>query len=265
MPILALVLLALGLTILAGAADPFARGGQRVLCRTEDGLFVTAEVFAPFADKATPLIVLFHQARWSRGEYLEIVPRLNALGFNCMTVDQRSGQAIHGVFNETYRRAQAAGKSTRYADALPDLPAALNRAHKDFAEGPVIAWGSSYSAALALKVAGDRPELVDGVVAFSPGEYFVNQDKPETWIQDSARKIAVPAFVTSARDEQEQWADIFAAIPGEQKVSYVPETEGTHGSRALYAKFPDSEGYWQAVEAFLARFLVEDSQDPGDG
>lgn len=63
---------------------------------SKDGLTLTADLYI-MHDKSAPFIVLFHQARWSRGEYEEIAPRLNMMGFNCMAVDLRSGGQVNGV------------------------------------------------------------------------------------------------------------------------------------------------------------------------
>jgi pimeloyl-ACP methyl ester carboxylesterase len=168
-----------------------------------------------------------------------------------MAIDQRSGNAVNDVENETAKRATAAGKGTNYSDAMPDLVAALAYAREHFAKGKVIAWGSSYSASLVLKIAGDHPELVDAALAFAPGEYFDKLGKSDTWITESAAKIQVPVFITSARKEAGLWEGIFEAIPSKKKVSYIPDTEGNHGSRALWEQFDDSEGYWKAVTSFL--------------
>lgn len=216
-----------------------------------DGLQITADVYMEHKDQKTPFIVLFHQAHWSRGEYLEIAPRLNRLGFNCMAVDLRSGKGVNGVANETMLRAKANDKGTNYVDALPDIKAALKYTRKHYAQDKIILWGSSYSAALVLKVAGDMPDLANGVLAFAPGEYFKRLGKPADWIENSAKKIQIPAFITSARREKEAWSAIFNAIPAKSKASYLPETKGNHGSRALWKKFDDSEGYWKAVQDFL--------------
>lgn len=222
-----------------------------------DSLEVTADLYIAHQDLKTPLMVLFHQAGWSRGEYREIAPKLNVLGYNCMAVDQRSGDGVNEVPNETARRAAKAGKGTTYLDARQDMIAALAYARRHFAKGKLIAWGSSYSAALVLQIAGEQPGLVDGVLAFAPGEYFGRSGKPGNWIQESAKNIRVPVFITSARDERDRWAAIFQAIPGENKGSYIPETPGNHGSRALWEKFADSPGYWQAVTAFLKKYFPE--------
>ncbi len=157
----------------------------------EDGLLITADIYAPYKNGEAPIVVLFHQAGWSRGEYTEIAPKLNSLGYNCMAVDQRSGESVRGVENETALRAAKENRATGYIDALPDIKAALSYARRHYGKGQLIAWGSSYSAALVLQVAGDSPGLVDGVLAFSPGEYFERAGKSAAWIQDSAQKLAL--------------------------------------------------------------------------
>ncbi len=217
-----------------------------------DGLQITADTHIEHPDKKIPFVVLFHQAHWSRrGEQQEIAPKLNQLGFNCMAVDLRSGKEVNGVVNVTMPRAKAENKGTTYVDALQDMEAGLKYARNHYAEDKVIAWGSSYSAALVLKIAADRPELVDGALTFAPGEYFKRLGKPRTWVQDSAKKIKIPAFITSARREKKPWSDIFNAIPFNTKASYLPDTNGNHGSRALWSRFKDSDGYWKAVTGFL--------------
>ncbi len=217
---------------------------------SEDGLTITADLYSAHPATA-PMIVLFHQAGWSRGEYLEIAPKLNKMGFNCLAIDQRSGGGVNNVKNETAARAKKAGKPTQYIHALQDMRAALKFAKAKHAKGKLIAWGSSYSAALTLKLAGDHPELVDAALSFAPGEYFKKQGKPGDWIQRSARKIQGPVFITSAKNEAPYWTPIFKVVPSKAKVSYLPKTKGNHGSRALWAKFSDHAGYWDAVRAFL--------------
>lgn len=217
-----------------------------------DGIKITADTYITHEEKNTPLLVLFHQAGWSRGEYLKIAPKLNALGFNCIVVDLRSGESVNGIENETALRARQAGKNVRYVDALPDIEAALRYAKSQYSESKTIAWGSSYSAALVLHIAGVQPELVDGVLAFAPGEYFSKQGKSKSWIQETAVNIDVPVFITSARNEQCNWLAIYAAIPAKQKTTFIPTTQGNHGSRALWEQFDDSEDYWDAVNAFLS-------------
>jgi len=219
---------------------------------SKDGLAITADSYYSGTEEELPLIVLFHQAGWSRGEYLEIAPKLYKLGYNVMAVDLRSGKAVNGVINQTAKAARKAGKRTRYIDALPDMEAALKYARKTVEpDVEVIAWGSSYSAALVLQLVGEKPELADAVLSFSPGEYFKKSGKPANWIQHSAQSINIPVFITSAKSEKGKWSAIFKGIKSKNKVSFILEANGNHGSRALWKKFSDSDEYWLAVSKFL--------------
>ena len=58
--------------------------------KAADNLEITADWYS-IPDSTAPIIILYHQAGWSRGEYIEIAPKLNAMGFQCLAVDQRSG------------------------------------------------------------------------------------------------------------------------------------------------------------------------------
>ena len=223
---------------------------------SNDGVIVVADTYIINLDKNTPMIVLFHQAGWSRGEYIDIAPKLNALGFNCIAVDLRSGNKINSVVNLTAKSAREDKFQTRYIDALPDILSALEFVNSNFPDNQIIAWGSSYSAALVLHVAGESNDLVDGVLAFAPGEYFTKQGKSSNWIKDSARKIKVPVFITSARNEKSNWSAIFDAIPTLDKTDFIPDTKGNHGSRALWEEFDDHEAYWNAVTKFLKQHFL---------
>ncbi len=221
---------------------------------SKDELAITADAYIAHPKEA-PFIVLFHQASWSRGEYLEIAPQLNQMGFNCMAIDQRSGDQINGLVNETKKRATAAGKQTDYLDALGDMYSAIAYAKKHYSTGKMIIWGSSYSASLSLKIAGDAKEKIDAVLAFAPGEYFKKPSEKAITIKSSAKNIQIPTFITSAKNEKDNWWEIYQSINTSTKKYYLPKTQGSHGSRALWKKFPHSESYWTATKIFLKQFL----------
>ncbi|WP_299799800.1 alpha/beta fold hydrolase [uncultured Maribacter sp.] len=212
---------------------------------SKDGLLITADYYE--AKGSETFILLFHQAGWSRGEYKEIAPKLNTLGYSCLAIDQRSGGAVNSVTNQTNQRAVEAGKEVKYLDAFQDIEATVAYVKKTYTPKKIVIWGSSYSSSLVLKYAGDYPDSVDAAMAFSPGEYFGKDD----FIKNSAAHIKVPTFITSAQNEQDNWAAINDAIPTTTKVTYVPATKGNHGSRALWEKFEDNDGYWNAVKNFL--------------
>lgn len=218
--------------------------------KASDGLEITASLYMD-NPKTAPLILLFHQAGWSRGEYNEIAPKLNKLGFNCIAVDLRSGGEVNGIINETNKRALLENKGTSYVDALVDINSAIDYAklnHKEASK--LIIWGSSYSAGLVLKVTGDRKD-VNAALAFSPAEYYYKLGRPKDWVTKSAKNIKVPVFITSTKLEKNKWWSIAEVIPSSNKAYFLPTKLGKHGSRALWNKYSDSQEYWTAVKEFL--------------
>lgn len=255
--LLAATVLALAAPLHQGATPPAPSadlGPQELSFPSLDDLELTADLYRCGVEDA-PLIVLFHQAGWSRGEYREIAPRLVALGYDCLAVDQRSGGEVGGVPNETARRATEAGKGTTFVDAEQDVVAALEYAREELKATRVLAWGSSYSAALVLRTVALRPELASACAAFAPGEYFTRFGKPADWIESSLGTLACPVFVTSSGSEEGSWKAMYAAIPDGHKRSFLPSTAGQHGSRALWKRFDDSPAYWSEVERFLKEAL----------
>ena len=215
---------------------------------TTDNLTVTADLYWT-GDANAAFILLFHQADYSRGEYLEIAPKLNALGYNCLAIDQRSGGGVNDIINETYKAAKAAGLPTSYTDAYADLQSALSYVESTYAPRKLIVWGSSYSSSLALILASEHPDEIAAVLAFSPGEYFKLDGKK---VADYATNITQPAFITSAKSEEKAWRGIADQIKSAGSVFFVPEGNGRHGSSALFEKTANSAEYWTAVEQFLA-------------
>lgn len=239
-----MLLLATALAALPAAA------AERVVLTASDGLTVTADVYPGPGGATGPWIVLAHMAGSSRGEYREIAPRLNRLGYGAIALDQRSGAGFGGVANRTAAAAVSKGKGQGYLDAVPDIAAAIAYVRARTG-GPVVLWGSSYSAALALLLAGERPGLVDGVIAMSPGEYLSGMS-----VGQAAAHVAVPVLIVSPPAETGQWRHIYEAVPHDRKGWFAPDRGGRHGSSALIrSQSPQSEAHWQAVEAFLGRYF----------
>jgi dienelactone hydrolase len=220
--------------------------GEKIQFSSGDGIKVTADLYMTDNPEA-PFVILFHQARYSRGEYREIAPRLNAMGFNCMAVDQRSGDQVNGVVNETHREAQKQNLGTEYWDALTDIEAAYVYVKHGLKPEKIILWGSSYSAALVFYMGSEHHDNLAGILAFSPAEYFEINGKE---IKNFAARVTAPVFVTSAKDELPKWKSIYEAVRSERH-SFVPEFEGKHGSKALWKDNPGHEDYWKTVSAFL--------------
>ena len=140
-----------------GASDIAEENTMKTITfEATDGLTVTGDLYLT-GDDAAPFILLFHQADYSRGEYRQIAPKLNARGYNCLAVDQRSGRGVNDVVNETNKAAKAAGLQTNYADAYADLEGALQYVIAQYAPAKLIVWGSSYSSSLVLILAAEHP------------------------------------------------------------------------------------------------------------
>ena len=238
-PVFVLMLLAANLA----KADP-------VTVTAADGVKVYGQYW-PAPRKNAPLVLAFHQAGSSHFEYAPLAPRLNRLGFSVLAIDQRSGGAEFGGQNRT---VTGLGKSESYDAALADLDAALAWARSRADGSPVLVWGSSYSAALVFLLAAKHPDQLQGLLAFSPGEYL---DQPDA-VVSAARSARLPVFIDQAKDDDEVTASrtIFDALPHADKTLFVAQISGVHGSATLREdRNPrGAQENWVAVERFLARF-----------
>ncbi len=227
---------------------------EKITFPSLDEVTITADLYLS-NNKDAPFIILYHQAYSSRGEYEGIAPKLVEMGFNCMAIDQRSRNHFGYTGNETMRSAADLEKPMYYTDAIPDLISSFKHVEKNYANGKILIWGSSYSAALSLRLAVENVEKVDGVLSFSPGEYFEKLGKSKTFITENVEDLNCPVFITSAKNEKSKWESIYNAIPSKDKIFFLPETRGNHGSRALWGKFDDSKDYWEMVTKFLHQYF----------
>ena len=211
---------------------------------SKDGLEITADLYEK--DKNATVILLCHQAGYSRGEYLEIAPKLNALGFTCMAIDQRSGNAVNNIVNQTAKKAKKQHLKNSYLASEPDIIAAIAFLSKKYNQ-KIILWGSSYSAALSLKI-GKENENVKAVLSFSPGEYLkgVNLNK-------TISKLEKPVFVTSSQKEGAAVKKVLSGVATQFKTQFVPKVSGFHGSKALWKTKKGNESYWKEVKKFLKK------------
>jgi len=216
---------------------------------TKDNVVITADIYLTEKEDA-PFILLFHQAMFSRGEYIEIAPKLNELGFNCIAIDQRSGKKVNDVTNETCKDAKSKGLKTKYPDAFPDLEATVNYVKQTYSPKKIIIWGSSYSSSLVFILAAKHKEIT-ALLSFSPGEYFIYENKK---ITDWAKEVKCPVFVTSSKKEAEECSIIFKNANNKSSIQFIPKSKGFHGSKALWERKEGNEDYWKAVKSFLKQF-----------
>ena len=241
--------LLLFLTVVLNAQNP-----ETIEFQSSDELIITADLYKTNADEA-PFIIFFHRARWSRGEYLDIVPKYNEKGFNCLAVDQRSGDKVNDIINQTSLNAKKMGLKTDYLSAFRDMQASLDYVKANFNPSQLIIWGSSYSSSLVFRLAAENSEYVDGVIAFSPGEYFSRLGQSEDYIQSFAKRVKCPVFVTSTANEKELCELIFNAVSHINKRYFLPVSDGFHGSEALWEKHKISDDYWKEINTFFDKHL----------
>lgn len=219
---------------------------EHISLKASDGVSVSANLYS-LGDDTAPWVILCHQAGYSRGEYLEIAPKLNELGYNCVALDQRSGKEVNDVQNQTHVSAEAMGLPTTYPDAIPDVKAALDYVTNEKKGATVILWGSSYSASLTFVMAAKHPELINAIVAFSPSEYFTVDGKE---INEFATEVTCPVFISSAKSEHDAWKGIYEKVSS-VKSYHLPEVKGIHGSRGLWESTEGNEEAWGALKEYL--------------
>ena len=217
---------------------------EKITFPSKDGITITADWYK--TDDKAPIIILCHQAGFSRGEYLETAKKLNSYGFNCLAVDLRSGNEINGVKNETAALAKEKNKPTAYLDAEQDMIASIEYVFKKYNRKAIL-WGSSYSASLALKI-GKSDKKIAAVIAFSPGEYF---DKALILHKVIVGQWDKPVFVTSSKDEATNVTELLNGLNSMKKVQFIPQRDGVHGSRALWQDNKNHQEYWLNLKAFL--------------
>lgn len=229
---------------LSDVVESTEEGAPKLTIESKDGLKMSAD-FYPNED-AKSIIILCHQAGFSRGEYTEIAPILVDSGFACIAVDLRSGRAVNGVENGTYLEAFKQEKGTKYMDAKQDIEAAIDYVAAN-SDKYIILWGSSYSASLALMV-GKNNSKVKAIVAFSPGEYFSKQEV----VKSAVMGLNKPVFITAGKEEYKLTAEpIINVLPKPNVTSYQPTGASDHGAKTLWKSCNGHRDAYKALFDFL--------------
>lgn len=237
---------------------------QEITFTSKDGLEVTADLYSS-GDRSDPVILMFHQSASSRGEYRQIAPVLQRLGFNCLAVDLRWGKQDFWdkIPNETAKRAGVDKVIERYENteefrrnevwprmltSAMDMEASLDWVKAEGYTGKTILWGSSYSAMLQFKLGAEYTDEVDGLISFSPGEY---NDADTAMLHRWLLQVDQPALVIAGSDTSEYlMTKTVADELANENSRHHWVKEGRHGSSILLA----SEDNWQPVKQFLHQF-----------
>jgi pimeloyl-ACP methyl ester carboxylesterase len=220
---------------------------NKIAIQAADKLNITANLYEG-EPVESPVLILFHQVGFSRGEYVETAEYFHKQVFTCIAPDLRSGGEVNGTANETYKAAVAAGKPTNNTDATQDIEAVIAFVHKKYPTSKTVILGSSYSSSLALIMGVKYGDILTAVISFSRGEYFKLENKS---IAAWAKELRVPVFISSAKDELDSWAAIFKAIPSANKIGFKPIGPGIHGSRNLWLSNANHQEYRSALEEFI--------------
>ena len=196
--------------------------------------------------KDAKIMLLCHQAGYSRGEYNETAPKFNTLGYTCLAIDQRSGETVNNVTNLTAADAKSKNLPTTYLDAEQDIIAAVNYLFAKYGK-KIILVGSSYSSSLIIKVAASQTQKVESIISFSPGEYFDDQ----TLITNNLKQLTIPVYITCAKDEISDTQKLMIAPTSKNITFFKPKQAGKHGSKALWAKNSNNKEYWDSLLNFL--------------
>ena len=243
------------------AAGPDAIAGDEadhdvVRFRTDDYVWISADIYTVEKGKKAPIVLLFHQAGSNgRGEYAYHIPILIENGYNVLVVDQRNGGEQFGSENRTVEGES--GKAYSYCEAYPDLEASLEFVIDEGYSGSRYAWGSSYSAALVLRLGMEHPDELAGVLSFSPAVgtamdpcsttvYIVENEVPSF--------VAVPSYeVAKHRGMAKRKTRKLASAASDYVDKMYIAEPATHGASMLV---PERAGgnvdkTWDAVLYFM--------------
>jgi dienelactone hydrolase len=192
------------------------------------------------------IMLLCHQARFSKGEYINTAPKLVAMGYTCLAISQRSGDSINGIINKTAKDAAAKNLPTNYIDAEPDIINALDFMYNKYKQ-PIILVGSSYSSSLILKVAAQYPQKVKATISYSPGEYFDDT----LMITNCIKQLKLPIYITCSNEEIKETQALLPNKRSKNSTFFKPTQVGKHGSKALWDNYAGNEEYWKSLKLFL--------------
>lgn len=225
-----------------------------------DGVRVRADVFSNREEDAggarrRPVFVALHGAGWNRAQWRPLVPFLLEAGFDVVLPDLRCGAERGGVRNETARAAHRLDAGRTPLHARLDVAAVLERLRAD-GRSPIVLAGTSLSAALALLVAAERPDLADAVVALSPYEAFARFGRPAPYLAHRISALDVPVFLTGQKAEMPRVRRFLEALPEGRGRLFEPPVHGGVGIEALAGRAPDCAEARQALVDFLRRDVL---------
>ncbi len=232
--------------------EPAAVGSfEEVRTSSSDGLKIVGDHYRAALPAATT-VLLFHQAGANaQGEYGSTARRLAEAGFEVFAWDARGGGDRFDAINRTLAASPSA-RDQSFCAAYPDLQAALRYAVLQGSGGPIFVVGSSYSAALVVRLAAEHGPQLAGVAAFSPASGRMEACAVDTWLpllDDTPLWVARPEVETTHPGVIAQ-----AELLAEHGVEVLVVADASHGAAMLDAERSagDVEETWQRLLAFFA-------------
>lgn len=227
---------------------------QEISFYTPDSIKIIGDLFEQ--NKKENTILLFHQGGSNaRGEYSSIIPELIELGFNVFAIDQRVGGQYYGSYNRTLANihTNSFGDGYGYCDAYNNLESALDYIINAGFTGHKILWGSSYSASLAIQLANNRQNDVDGVLAFSPASGGSMKDcLPDEYFET----LKLPLIILRPPNEMEsEKSKLQFELAEKNNHQTYAAKNGVHGSSMLVKERvgTDVKETWNVVYSFLEK------------
>ena len=90
--------------------------------------------------------------------------------------------------------------------------------------------------------------IVDGAMKHAPDAILL-------FVTNLVDVITYHAFIKTGWPRNRVFGQT-GVIDAANRHSFIPETAGRHGSKALWKKYADSQDYWHAVNKFLGGFKV---------
>jgi Dienelactone hydrolase and related enzymes len=223
-------------------------GSQTVTIDSPNGVKIVGSLFES-AKANTPAVLLLHQWQSDRHSYDDFAKRLQAKGFNVLSIDGRGfGESVKTADGKTVapERTDAAVKGM-----LGDVGAAFEFLSKQKNVDPATVGivGASYGSSLAIIYAADNPK-VKAVALLSPGLNYFGNMATEPAIAKYGNR---PLLLVAAQDDTES-ADAVKKLSGNgsnEKYQVKIYDKGGHGTGLFGARV----GLEDLLEEFLTKSL----------
>jgi dienelactone hydrolase len=228
----------------ANSAATSTTSSQTVTIDSPDGVKIVGSLFES-AKPNSPAVLLLHQWQSDRHSYDDFAKRLQAKGFNVLSVDGRG-------FGESVKTGDGKAVEPERTDGavkgmLGDVGAAFDFLSKQKNVDPakVAIVGASYGSSLAIIYAADNPKVA-AVALLSPGLNYFGNMATEPAIAKYGNR---PLLLVAAQDDAESADAVKKLSTASDKYQVKIYDKGGHGTELFKVGLKD------LLEEFLAKNL----------